>query len=608
MSINTVIEYSLVVEPDKDLDRLHKECLGCISTDIQEYLWHKEEFCLNATLDFDNSGLAALYGSTDVGENINDEWFIVHLLFKLSKKFPRCIIQVTDTDDNFLLIEAAEYLPRWLKPETSDNRVFIYNGNLHLIPFPSNPSEVTIYPTGKPTLQQAFKILTNDDEAKTCACPKIQECLNARIKDYPSKIQKDFHHAHCYLPLELIYMLHKQPALVAAAVEAFYNRDHIDIKTCKSLPSFTPNKQALSRVKFTKHLYCQLAQARFVPERRSPWQLPTTNDTTYKSKELGYKLACGFEILLSRYQMSQKDGQPHGKQWQSFLENLKKNDFFQGEMEGSKKYKEFMSRAKEHFKEHIKINIDSFGKDLLKLYEEVGHNEPMVKNLASKLLPEDDDSWMTVTPEELDQMMLGAWGRESTNQKHGKNDVENLSHLVDNMKLFVDKVSSYEGVETPQEVDVNQDSGRAGAPSIDDEIQFDPKAFMENISNLLSPPSQYASEKVKEGFQFSDSDDDSIDDDFVTCKDDDVIDKNDVSDESGFYDVIGSMDDELKGTSIPRSFQSQEGEEGLNYDVNLIRNFLESFQSQDGLAGPVSNILQSMGMSLPPNEDGTKAT
>ena len=55
-------------------------------------------------------------------------------------------------------------------------------------------------------------------------------------------------------------------------------------------------------------------------------------------------------------------------------------------------------------------------------------------------------------------------------------------------------------------------------------------------------------------------------------------------------------------------FQTQEGEEDLDYDVNLIRNFLESFQSQDGLAGPVSNILQSMGMSLPPNEDGAKAT
>ena len=54
------------------------------------------------------------------------------------------------------------------------------------------------------------------------------------------------------------------------------------------------------------------------------------------------------------------------------------------------------------------------------------------------------------------------------------------------MKLFVDKVSSYEGVETPQVVNENEDGGPVEAPSINDEIQFDPKAFMENISNLLS--------------------------------------------------------------------------------------------------------------------------
>lgn len=46
------------------------------------------------------------------------------------------------------------------------------------------------------------------------------------------------------------------------------------------------------------------------------------------------------------------------------------------------------------------------------------------------------------------------------------------------MKLFVDKVSSYEGVETPN-VPVEE-------KGVDDEIQFDPKSFMESINNLLS--------------------------------------------------------------------------------------------------------------------------
>ena len=33
-------------------------------------------------------------------------------------------LRVLDTDGNFLLIEAAYFLPKWLKPETSENRVW----------------------------------------------------------------------------------------------------------------------------------------------------------------------------------------------------------------------------------------------------------------------------------------------------------------------------------------------------------------------------------------------------------------------------------------------------------------------------------------------------
>ena len=36
-----------------------------------------------------------------------------------------------------LLIEAADHLPRWLEPETSDNRVFIAGGILNIVPVPT---------------------------------------------------------------------------------------------------------------------------------------------------------------------------------------------------------------------------------------------------------------------------------------------------------------------------------------------------------------------------------------------------------------------------------------------------------------------------------------
>ena len=38
-------------------------------------------------------------------------------------------------------------------------------------------------------------------------------------------------------------------------------------------------------------------------------------------------------------------------------------------------------------------------------------------------------------------------------------------------------------------------------------------------------------------------------------------------------------------------------------DLNLVTNLLESLSSQAGLAGPASNLLQSLGFHLPQNND-----
>ena len=42
-----------------------------------------------------------------------------------------------DNDGCFLLIEAALTLPRWLKPEVADRRVWVHDGRLHIVPLPS---------------------------------------------------------------------------------------------------------------------------------------------------------------------------------------------------------------------------------------------------------------------------------------------------------------------------------------------------------------------------------------------------------------------------------------------------------------------------------------
>lgn len=84
---------------------------------LKEYIWQRESFKLTSHGN-------TLQGRTNFGDSIADEWLIVYLLRELSKQFPDAWIRLTDSDGEFLLIEAAKVLPKWLGPEV---------GNAHFI-------------------------------------------------------------------------------------------------------------------------------------------------------------------------------------------------------------------------------------------------------------------------------------------------------------------------------------------------------------------------------------------------------------------------------------------------------------------------------------------
>lgn len=55
--------------------------------------------------------------------------------------------RIRDTDGEFLLIEAANVLPSWVTPENSTNRLWLKDGQLHLIPLsirstPPKPKQI----------------------------------------------------------------------------------------------------------------------------------------------------------------------------------------------------------------------------------------------------------------------------------------------------------------------------------------------------------------------------------------------------------------------------------------------------------------------------------
>ena len=61
-------------------------------------------------------------------------------------------------------------------------QVFVHKGKLHIIPIPSTPGELTVYPTGTPTVSQSLQLVFSVH--KTEATGRIQDAISQRIGMY----------------------------------------------------------------------------------------------------------------------------------------------------------------------------------------------------------------------------------------------------------------------------------------------------------------------------------------------------------------------------------------------------------------------------------------
>uniref|UniRef100_A0A8C4MG79 Ecdysoneless cell cycle regulator n=1 Tax=Equus asinus asinus TaxID=83772 RepID=A0A8C4MG79_EQUAS len=122
-----------------------------------------------------------MFGVTKFGDNIEDEWFIVYVVKQITKEFPELVARIEDNDGEFLLIEAADFLPKWLDPDNSTNRVFFHHGELCIIPAPRKPGAASWLPTTPPTIPQALNIISTHSE-KILASESIRAAVNRRIR------------------------------------------------------------------------------------------------------------------------------------------------------------------------------------------------------------------------------------------------------------------------------------------------------------------------------------------------------------------------------------------------------------------------------------------
>jgi hypothetical protein len=112
-------------------------------------------------------------------------------------------VSISDSDGEFLLVEAADALPAWATPETTEHRVrstqpsyrggglclthcgqvYLYRGQLHLIAPPETPAELVVVPA-RVTPTSALRVLSGG-RVRTVAPAAVQTALTARLSNLP---------------------------------------------------------------------------------------------------------------------------------------------------------------------------------------------------------------------------------------------------------------------------------------------------------------------------------------------------------------------------------------------------------------------------------------
>ncbi|KNC96479.1 uncharacterized protein SPPG_08069 [Spizellomyces punctatus DAOM BR117] len=611
------------------------------------YIWHKDPFELSVVTTKD---LVApfLQGRTRHGDGVEDEWFIVSLLRELTIQFPEAVVSVRDNDGEILLIEAAEHIPPWLDPSTSQNRVFLHKGLVHIIPIPQNPAEIVLYPSGPITLNRALDLVRGS--APTEAPKNVQAAIMARLARYPQGAKENIHRARCYIPRPVAHLLHHDPQLVASAVEAFYLRDPIAMKACYKMEKFPPTNNVMVTVRMNRTHYAQLVSQKFHPPK--PFRLPPISSPNFKACELGMKLACGFEMLCAdRHLRSSSKHNGHRSvdtyafevdpEWQAFLRRLDKLSYFGKELPGSELYKQLENTAKKQYLQAKFSESEVFGENPIDKIEYI-LNQPLEDESNLSQEPEDNDKWMEVDPANLDRMFdeeklkMSADDWEELNQEdlsdlddEEKHDMEELSKMFGGFTSFVEKESGLGGVVFPHERDFEE---QEDTDEEDTPLRFEEGQFLQSMMDVLGINrddfDRITKSKASGNTTFSTAEDVlrpiervmpsvSFDlDDSEERKTDEASEFADTpAPDAQLESYMDSMDRELSRTKLGDDFEkitsegpsisvvNEEGEEELqkvDLDFNLVKNILESFSAQEGLPGPASSILNSMGIGLPP--------
>ncbi|KAK4611929.1 hypothetical protein CLAFUW4_13204 [Fulvia fulva] len=583
---------------------------------LNDYIWQRDTFDLvlhpklHLSKADDVSRFAStksppyLRGRTNFGDSVADEWLIVYLLRELSKQFLDAWIRIYDTDGEFLLIEAANSLPKWLSPETAEDRVWLNDGHLKIIPLEGDA------PNQNMSLEDALSTIKRTPE-KLLVDEKIEKEAFYRLREYPSAISSSLHHAPISIPRRLAYILHRNPAYISPAVESFYLRDPVSLKPLATKDtatlSFPPEDFAIVSVRFTKVGYAQLRSQVFDPPPAWTAVIPRMKD---EKVAMGMKLTCGFEMLVAD---PQNQDSRNVREIKLLLEDIETGD--------------------------EKLPDDA--------------------ELATWPKTQDDEKWLDIDYNDFEKELSGKAGGNKGGAGDGFGDQgaqENLRKMVSRFEDFLeDDEAGAEGID-----DMDDDDEEVADSDEDAEDKPLDEADMKKNGTHPDTEDAWFDDAMKDvRFMGDDQKAESglLDEARKLALQDDE-DATDIDEDEEMRKVIELMEKELKdhgalnlnadtkskgkgkapavkpvdkptfGPERPPNLQvkkkgvhfegeeeeadeeigpgdgelSSDDEEYNDVDLGLAKNMLESFKGQAGMAGPAGNIMRALGVGMPRDE------
>ncbi|KAG5518065.1 hypothetical protein PMAC_003251 [Pneumocystis sp. 'macacae'] len=534
---------------------------------------------------------AHIYGRLECGEGVDDEW-------------------VTDDDGEFLLIEAARALPRWLDTGSSQHRVWINEGRLKIVPAERSDTGVRGL-----TLDEALFFVRNrredlvhDERLERHAFRRIRG-LTGVWSRYREKMRESMHRTRVVVPRTVAQLLHAAPGLIAAATHEVYTRDAISLKACEKMDMFFPKDMVSVVVRTTKMLHAQLKGQVF--HRHPLFELPAPGSLDYEKAVMGMKIACGFEMLCAKRSPEHPVVYPN---WTSFLEKLERSGYFEGEKEGSAKYKSLRKNAVECFlKSKPSGSVAETINDPLSQISDILKQELPTDEDISKWPDESDsDDFLNVSPGELDELM-----RSRTTFSSDEDVVEKTQKPLSNDTLgfVVEKFENFVNNDDAGPDGINPESDFFGDTTTDSDISFDEEEFIRLMKETLGKNIGYTFSMTLLSIHIHIDISDEHLTDVKNCPTLENLASNQqslddsTSNEPAIQDFMNAMDIELSSTTLKDSFSnlptdtscSVKENEDANIQYNLLKNLYESAHGQHGAPGPTDTLLKSMHLSLPPD-------